>query len=61
MSVSRDELYDRAGLTEKQRRAVELYDAGRGYLAIARLLGVSKATVRAHLDAAEAKIARVRR
>lgn len=58
--ASRSDLYDRAGLTDKQREAVELCDAGKGYLASARVLGISVATVRARLAAAELKIRKLR-
>jgi DNA-binding CsgD family transcriptional regulator len=58
--ASRADLYERAGLTEKQRQAAELYDAGYGQLAIARRLGISRANVRQRLDAIDQKIRSVR-
>lgn len=54
------DLYERAGLTEKQREALDLYDQGMGYKRIALKLGISRATVRERLDIARAKLLKAR-
>ena len=58
--ATRSDLYDRAGLTAKQREAADLYDAGKGYDRISKELGIAKATVRHHLIAVDTKIKRLR-
>lgn len=54
------EIIERAKLTIRQREMFRLRAAGLGVRTIARVYGVSPATVRDHLEAADRKIERAK-